>query len=76
VNDLFETLQGRGLIKTKTQFSQWMGSRSRSYTTDTRIKPSVKALVSLHKRLVERGQFDLAAVVQARIFGVDLPLPK
>jgi hypothetical protein len=76
VNDLFETLQGRGLISTKTQYAKWMGSRSRSYTTDSRIKPSLKALVSLHKRLVEAGQFDLAAVVQARIFGIDLPLPK
>lgn len=66
---IYRELRDRKLCRTRGEYAlMWLGAGSRSYAVPN-YKPSVKALVRLHRNLSDAKQHDLACLVMTEIFG-------
>jgi hypothetical protein len=62
IESIFEAAKGRGLVRSRREFSRDYLGRTENYLADRGFRRcSAGALVNLFRRLGEAGQFDLQA---------------
>jgi hypothetical protein len=70
--EIYEATRGRGLVRSKRQFSSELLGMAANYAADTGFdRCSPTALLNLHRRLGEVGQTDLQASVGECLLGLE-----
>jgi hypothetical protein len=74
IHDIYTALRDRGTAPSLRHFSREFLGKAANYAADRGLgRCSPEALLHLHRRLGEVGQFDLQASIRARL--LDNPLP-
>ncbi|MGK7870864.1 hypothetical protein [Falsiroseomonas sp. E2-1-a20] len=72
IREIYETVRGRGLVRSQRQFSQEYFGMAANYAADTGFsRCSAAALLNLYRKLHEIGLADLKAMVGQHLLDVE-----